>query len=180
MSSTSILFFGDQTVDAGPFLKTLVQQSKFSPALDRFLKEALRSLKMVVSNLPSHEQKKFLPPAGFHSILDLVGDCGEGGIMLSTVLQCLAQLGDYIWQVPCTQDIPTKRDVANRSRKQTCRAGSSTCRRRNDQSIAAYCCWFLHRSSPCRCGCRWDHQSPRFHLHRLPSHNGIPPACSVC
>ncbi|KAK4210046.1 hypothetical protein QBC37DRAFT_475210 [Rhypophila decipiens] len=98
MSSNKILFFGDQTGDTGPFLKGLVDQSKTSPALNRFFTDALATLRLAISDLPRHE-RKLLPLASFHSVLDLVEHREEGGVILSTILLCLAQLGDYILRI---------------------------------------------------------------------------------
>ncbi|KAM7203057.1 hypothetical protein V8F33_002405 [Rhypophila sp. PSN 637] len=91
MVSNNILFFGDQTGDPSPFLKGLVDQSKTSPALNRFFTDALATLRLAISDLPQHE-RKLLPLASFHSVLDLVEHREEGGVILPTILLCLAQL----------------------------------------------------------------------------------------
>jgi hypothetical protein len=94
-SHTHILHFGDQTADAGPFLKALVEKSKTSPALGRFLAETVNALRLEAAQLPEHE--RCLLPV-FHSAVDLVENQGDPcmRVVLSTVLLCLAQLGDFI------------------------------------------------------------------------------------
>jgi hypothetical protein len=93
--SNSVLFFGDQTVEPSSFLQSLLQQSKTSPALHRFFSESVNALRLEISSLPEDERRSL--PA-FHSALDLVECCSESEsrVVLSTVLLCLAQLGDYI------------------------------------------------------------------------------------
>lgn len=95
MAFNSVLFFGDQTVEASSFLQSLLGQSKTSPALQRFFSETVNALRLEISGLPEDERQSL--PA-FYSALDLVEYCGEAGtrVILSTVLLCLAQLGDYI------------------------------------------------------------------------------------
>lgn len=95
MAVNNVMFFGDQTVECGAFLQSLIQQSKTSPALQCFFSETANALRLEISSYPEDERRS-LPV--FHSVLDLAEYRGEAGsrVVLSTIVLCLAQLGDYI------------------------------------------------------------------------------------
>lgn len=93
--SNSVLFYSDQIVEPAPFLHTLLQQSKSSPALDRFFRQSVNALRLEINALPE-DVRQSLP--SFHSVYDLAEshDDLENRVVLSTVRLCIAQLGDYI------------------------------------------------------------------------------------
>jgi hypothetical protein len=95
MTSSNILYFGDQTVDTGPFLHDLFRKSSTSPALKRFLDDSTSALRLEISNLPAHDQQA-LPV--FRTIQELLENGCETNnqVVLSTIRLCIAQLGDYI------------------------------------------------------------------------------------
>ncbi|KAK0703919.1 hypothetical protein B0T26DRAFT_681541 [Lasiosphaeria miniovina] len=83
MATSNVIFFGDQTAEAGPFLKSLVEQSKTSLALGRFFTEAVAALRVEVAGLPEDERRA-LPV--FHSALDLAEHRAEPGSSARVVL----------------------------------------------------------------------------------------------
>ncbi|KAH9230450.1 hypothetical protein K456DRAFT_1773694 [Colletotrichum gloeosporioides 23] len=98
MASDQLLFFGDQTVETGPFLRDLSQKAKSSRNLQKFLLDAGNNLRTHVSTL-EEGVRKLIPE--FHTVAELAEARNDPAAqaILSPVLLCIAQLGDLI-QIP--------------------------------------------------------------------------------
>ncbi|KAJ0359954.1 Type I Iterative PKS [Colletotrichum chrysophilum] len=95
MASDQLLFFGDQTVETGPFLRDLSQKAKSSRNLQKFLLDAGNNLRTHVSTL-EEGVRKLIPE--FHTVAELAEARSDPAAqaILSPVLLCIAQLGDLI------------------------------------------------------------------------------------
>ncbi|KAJ5009914.1 beta-ketoacyl synthase domain-containing protein [Colletotrichum sp. SAR 10_99] len=95
MASDQLLFFGDQTVETGPFLRNLSQKAKSSRNLQKFLLDAGNNLRTHVSTL-EEGVRKLIPE--FHTVAELAEARSDPAAqaILSPVLLCIAQLGDLI------------------------------------------------------------------------------------
>lgn len=95
MASDQLLFFGDQTVETGPFLRDLSQKAKSSRNLQKFLLDAGNNLRTHVSTL-EEGVRKLIPE--FHTVAELAEARKDPAAqaILSPVLLCIAQLGDLI------------------------------------------------------------------------------------
>ncbi|KAJ0338887.1 hypothetical protein COL922a_005082 [Colletotrichum nupharicola] len=98
MASDQLLFFGDQAVETGPFLRDLSQKAKYSRNLQKFLLDAGNNLRTHVSTL-EEGVRKLIPE--FHTVAELAEARNDPAAqaILSPVLLCIAQLGDLI-QIP--------------------------------------------------------------------------------
>lgn len=93
---TSIVIFGDQTEDPWVLIKDLSRRSQHSPAAQKFLQCSSDALRDEVFKLPQHESAAF---ESFHSIVDLADKYAQSGVLniaVSTILHCVAHLGNLI------------------------------------------------------------------------------------
>ncbi|TDZ38248.1 Non-reducing polyketide synthase terA [Colletotrichum spinosum] len=104
MASDQLLFFGDQTVETGPFLRDLSQKAKSSRNLQKFLLDAGNNLRTHVSTLEGGV-RKLIPE--FHTVAELAEARSDPAAqaILSPVLLCIAQLGDLIHRAEKTPSL---------------------------------------------------------------------------
>ncbi len=91
-----LLLFGDQTVETLSSIQNLIRQSRTSPSILRFLREATDVVQTQASKLDIANQRRFL---GFETILDLAERYDEQDTpddLVATVLMCIAQLGELM------------------------------------------------------------------------------------
>jgi hypothetical protein len=95
-SHHDILLFGDQTVETLSTIKALFQQSKSSPTLSRFLRDAADTVRTQAFKLNPTDRDRF---PDFENVVDLAEGYDKLGYpdeLLATVLMCIAQLGELI------------------------------------------------------------------------------------
>ncbi|KAI9728586.1 MAG: Type I Iterative PKS [Cirrosporium novae-zelandiae] len=110
MASQHVLLFGDQTVEKLPSIRNLVQLSRTSPSLRRFLQEATDVVQAETMKVSPSERKWF---SSFHSILALAEDYAkqeDPDEVVATVLMCIERLGELILYVENDPTILTAPD----------------------------------------------------------------------
>ncbi|KAE9372741.1 putative polyketide synthase [Stipitochalara longipes BDJ] len=96
MDRQNLLLFGDQTTETLESIKNLVRQSKKSPYLQKFLRDATDVVQLQSSKLVSTERQRFF---AFDTILDLAEDQAKqsnSDDLLATVLSYTSRLGELI------------------------------------------------------------------------------------
>lgn len=93
---TEVLLFGDQTGDPYADILGLFRHSKKSQLLRKFLQNTSDALQHEISGLLPSERVRFV---SFDSVLDLAEVHSKNGVKdaaVSTVLLCVAQLGNLL------------------------------------------------------------------------------------
>ncbi|KAL6718616.1 hypothetical protein ACLMJK_002850 [Lecanora helva] len=96
MHPSRLLLFGDQTVEKLDAIRKLVNQSKTTPTLKRFLQESADVVQKEVGNLPAEEQAAFYD---FDELLALAEQNAAEETpneTCATTLMCIARIGETI------------------------------------------------------------------------------------
>ena len=96
MAPQHVLVFGDQTVEKLPSIQNLVQLSRTSPSLRRFLQEATDVVQSETAKVSLTERRSF---GSFDNILALAEhntNQDEPDEVVSTVIMCIERLGELI------------------------------------------------------------------------------------
>jgi hypothetical protein len=96
MHRQNLLLFGDQTTATFTTLQNLVRQSKKSPSLQQFLREATDVIQTQSWKLSLAERQRF---CAFDTLLDLAEECAKQDIpddQLATVLSYTCRVGELI------------------------------------------------------------------------------------
>ena len=97
--NTHLLVFGDQVIDKRPMIRSLVRNSKSSPAARRFLQEATDLVQIELEQLTPDEHGWY---GGFESLLGLAeahasNEAKDSSLFFITSLMALiGRLGDLI------------------------------------------------------------------------------------
>ena len=96
---THLLVFGDQVIDKRPMIRSLVRNSKSSPAARRFLQEATDAVQTELAQLPPDEHGW---SGSFESILALAEEhapreaSDTALFSITSILALIGRLGDLI------------------------------------------------------------------------------------
>lgn len=96
MNRQDLLLFGDQTTETLESIQNLVRQSKKSPSLQKFLRDATDVVQLQSSKLAAAERQRFF---AFNTILDLAekqAKKSNSDDLLATVLSYISRLGELI------------------------------------------------------------------------------------
>lgn len=96
MPTTRLLLFGDQTVDKLDAIKKLVNQSKISPTLRRFLREAADVVQSEVVKLGPVERTAFYDFDDLLALAEQNGAEETPNEICATPLMCIARIGELI------------------------------------------------------------------------------------
>ena len=96
MNEQNLLLFGDQTTETLASIKNLGRESKKSPSLQKFLREATDVVQIRSSKLDNAERQRFF---AFETFLDLAEEYAKQECqddLLATVLSYVSRLGELI------------------------------------------------------------------------------------
>lgn len=114
MATQNVLLFGDQTTETLASIQNLARQSKKSPSLHRFLREATDFIQTHSAVLEPSERQRFY---SFETLLDLAEEYAKQEIpddLLATILSYVSRLGEllmYVASIPAHQLILTFRSA---------------------------------------------------------------------
>ena len=96
MAIQRILLFGDETADKVPVIRSLVNLSRNSPPLQRFLQESIDVVQREVLHLSPEKRKFFLAFDDLITLAEENAKAKQPNGIVSVTLNTIARLGELI------------------------------------------------------------------------------------